>query len=139
LERRRSEVKRNTATRYSEAFKRQVVDEIDRGKFSSPYKAREAYGIRGVGTIERWVRKYGREDLLPKRIRIETMQEVDRLKEARKRIKELEAALADAHIDNCLEHAFLEIACERMETDLDDFKKKNALTLSDVRRKRGIK
>jgi len=65
--------------------------------------------------------------------------EVDRLKEARKRIKELEAALADAHIDNCLEHAFLEIACERMETDLDDFKKKNALTLSDVRRRRGLK
>ena len=67
------------------------------------------------------------------------MQEVDQLKKARKRIKELEAALADAHIDNCLEHAFLEIACERMETDLNDFKKKNALTLSDVRRKRGLK
>jgi len=132
-------VKRNTATRYSEAFKRQVVDEIDRGKFSSPHKARVAYGIRGCGTIERWIRKYGREDLLPKRIRIETMKEVDRLKEARKRIKELEAALADAHIDNCLEHAFLEIACERLETDLDDFKKKNALTLSGVRRRRGLK
>jgi len=139
LERRRSKVKRNKATRYSEAFKRQVVDEIARGKFSSPYKAQEAYGIRGNGTIERWIRKYGREDLLPKRIRIETMEEVDRLKEARKRIKELEAALADAHIDNCLEHALLEIACERMETDLDDFKKKNALTLSGVRRKRGLK
>ena len=132
-------MKRTTATRYSEAFKRQVVDEIDRGKFSSPYKAKEAYGIRGNGTVERWIRKYGREDLLPKRIRIETMQEIDRLKEARKRIKELEAALADAHIDNCLEHAFLEIACERMETDLADFKKKNALTLSGVRRRRGLK
>ena len=132
-------MKRTKATRYSEAFKRQVVDEIDRGKFLSPCKAQEAYGIRGNGTIERWIRKYGREDLLPKRIRIETMQEVDRLKEARKRIKELEAALADAHIDNCLEHAFLEIACERMGTDLDDFKKKNALTLSDVRRRRGLK
>ena len=58
------------------------------------------------------------------------------LKEARKRIRELEAALADAHIDHCLEHAFLEIACERMATDLDDFKKKNALTLSDVRKMR---
>ena len=130
---------RTKATRYSESFKRQVVDEIDRGKFLSPYKAQKAYDIRGNGTIERWIRKYGREDLLPKRIRIETMQEVDRLKEARKRIKELEAALADAHIDNCLEHAFLEIACERMETDLDDFKKKDALTLSDVRRRRGLK
>ncbi|MCK5133918.1 MAG: transposase [Candidatus Sabulitectum sp.] len=132
-------MKKNTATRYSEAFKRQVVGEIARGKFSSPYKAREAYGIRGNGTVERWIRKHGREDLLPKRIRIETMEEVDRLKKARKRIKELEAALADAHIDNCLEHAFLEIACERMEVGMADFKKKNALTLSGVRRKRGLK
>ncbi len=132
-------MKRNTAIRYSEAFKKQVVDEIACGKFPSPYKARIAYGIGGCDTVESWVKKYGREDLLPKRIRIETMKERDQLKEARKRIKELEAALADAHIDNCLEHAFLEIACERMDIDVHDFKKKNALTLSDVRRKRGRK
>ena len=125
--------------RYSEAFKRQVVDEIARGKFSSPDKARQAYGIRGMRTVANWVKKYGREDLLSQRIRIETMEEIDQLKEARKRIRELEAALADAHIDHCLEHAFLEIACERMQTDLIDFKKKNALTLSDVRKTRGCK
>ena len=71
-------MKKNTATRYSEAFKRQVVGEIDRGKFSSPRKAREAYGIRGNGTVESWIRKHGREDLLPKRIRIETMEEAVR-------------------------------------------------------------
>jgi len=129
----------NTGTRYSEAFKRQVVEEIARGKFTSPYKAQQAYGIRGQMTVIKWVRKYGRDDLLPKRIRIETMEEVDQLKEARKRIRELEAALADAHIDQCLEHAFLEIACERMGEDLNDFKKKNELTLSDVRRKQGRK
>lgn len=127
----------NTGIRYSEAFKRQVVAEIARGKFSSPHKAQQAYGIRGKMTVAKWLRKYGRADLLPKRIRIETMEEADQLKEARKRIKELEAALADAHIDQCLEHAFLEIACERMEVDMADFKKKNGLTLSDVRRKQG--
>lgn len=94
------------------------------------------YNIKGGDTINNWIRKYGREDLLPKRIRIETLKEKDELKEARKRIKDLESALADAHIDNCLEHAFLEIACERMGTDLEDFKKKNELTLSDVRKMR---
>ena len=129
----------STGTRYSEAFKRQVVEEIASGKFSSAYKAEQAYGIRGKTTVTQWIRKYGRDDLLPKRIRIETMEEIDQLKEARKRIRELEAALADAHIDHCLEHAFLEIACERMETGIDDFKKKNALTLSDVRKTRGRK
>ena len=129
----------STTIRYSEAFKRQVVDEVARGKYSSAYMAKKAYGIRGQTTVSKWLRKYGRDDLLAKRIRIETMNEVDHLKESRKRIKELEAALADAHIDHCLEHAFLEIACERLAVPLDDFKKKNAMTLSDVRRKRGLK
>ena len=129
----------NTTIQYSEAFKKQVVDEISRGKFPTPYKAKQAYGIKGNATVTQWIKKYGRDDLLPKRIRIETMEEVDQLKEARKRVKELEAALADAHIDQCLEHAFLEIACERMEIDVGDFKKKNGLTLSDVRRKQGRK
>ena len=137
MERIDSEV--STVIRYSEAFKKQVVDEIARGKYSSAYKAQKVYGIRGQMTVTQWMIKYGREDLLPKRIRIETMAEIDQLKEARKRIKELEAALADAHIDHCLEHAFLEIACERLDVPLADFKKKNELTLSDVRRKRGLK
>jgi len=129
----------STIIQYSEAFKRQVVDEVARGKFSSAYQAQKSYDIRGKMTVTQWMRKYGRDDLLSKRVRIETMEEVDQLKVARKRIRELEAALADAHIDHCLEHAFLEIACERLETDPDDFKKKNALTLSDVRKKRGRK
>ena len=121
---------------YSEAFKRQIVEGLSSGRIPSITSARKTYNIRGGDTINKWIRKYGREDLLPKRIRIETMKEIDELKEARKRIRALEAALADAHVDNCLEHAFLEIACERLDTDLEDFKKKNELTLSDVRKMR---
>ena len=125
-----------TVIRYSEAFKRQVVDEIERGKFTSPHKARKAYRITGCGTIESWIRKYGREDLLPKIVRIESMKERDEIKEARQRIKKLEAALADAHIDCSLGNAFLKIACERMGISVEDFKKKNAITLSDIRKSR---
>jgi hypothetical protein len=44
--------------------------------------------------------------MLPKRIKVETMNEVDELKAARKEIKELKAALADARRDWCLERAF---------------------------------
>jgi len=73
----------STTIRYSEAFKRRVVDEIARGKFSSIHRAQTAYCIKGSETVAKWVRKYGREDLLPKRIRIETMEEIDQLKEAR--------------------------------------------------------
>lgn len=118
---------------YSEAFKRQVVGEIDRGVHLSAQRARRAYGIKGTYTVERWVIKYGRADLLPKRIRIETMKERDELKEAKKRIRELEAAVADAHIDFCLEKAYLTIACERLGEEREGFKKKHVMTLSDVR------
>jgi len=124
----------HTLIRYSEAFKRQVVDEIERGKFNSIFGASKAYRIKGSRTVGGWVRKYGRDDLLPKIMRIESLKERDEIKEARKRIKDLEAALADAHIDCCLGNAFLEIACERMGSSVEDFKKKNELTLSDVRK-----
>ena len=128
----------NSGIRYSESFKKQVVDELGSGKFRTPGHASRNYGIRGAETVRSWLLKYGRDDLLSKRVMVSTMKEVNELKAARKRIRTLEAALADAHVDNCLEHAFLEIACERMDTDISDFKKKNELTLSDVRKTRGL-
>lgn len=122
--------------RYSEAFKRQVVCEMESGKFSSFGEARRAYNIRGAEIIQRWVRKYGNEKILPKKIKVETMKERDELKEARKRIRELEAALADAHIDHALSDAYVEIACQRMGEDPGSFKKKHGMTLSDLRKKK---
>ncbi len=80
-------MKESTAITYSEAFKRQVVDEIASGKYSSVYKAQQAYGIRGSTTVTKWIKKYGREDLLPKRVRIETMEEVLKLALVKKSTK----------------------------------------------------
>ena len=37
--------------RYSEAFKRQVVEQIGRGQYRSAEHARRAYGIRGAMTV----------------------------------------------------------------------------------------
>lgn len=130
---------KGTSIRYSEAFKRQVVEQIGRGKYRCAEHARRAYGIRGMLTVGRWIQAYGGAEMQAKRIRIETMKEIDELKAARKRVRELETALSDAHMDSLLEHAFLEIACERMSTTPEAFKKKHALTLSDVRRMRGVK
>ena len=124
----------STCIRYSEAFKRKVVEEIESGRHATIAAAQRAYGIRGSVTVPGWVRRYGREDIQPKVVRIETLKERDELKEARKRIRELEAAVADAHIDHCLEKAYLHVACERMGVDPDDFKKKNAMTLSELRK-----
>ena len=117
--------------RYSEAFKRQVLDEIARGKFISIHQAGISYRL-GIATVSRWIREQGREELLPKRIRIETMEERGELKESQKRIRELEAALADALMDRYLGEAFLEIACEKLKTTPEELKKKSGLTRSDV-------
>jgi transposase len=120
--------------RYSEAFKRQVVAELERGKYGSIGEARQSYGITGTMTVGNWVKKYGSSDLHPKMIRIQTLEERDELKEAKARIRELEAALSDAHIDHCLEKAYLHVACERMGQEPEAFKKKNAITLSELRK-----
>ena len=52
--------------RYSEAFKRQVVEELEKGKFGSAFEAQQSYGILGDRTVPRWMKKYGRDNLFPK-------------------------------------------------------------------------
>jgi len=128
-----------TRVRYSDAFKRQIVDEVERGRHGSLNGVAQAYGIGGMSTIARWIRQYGREELLPKNVRVETLKERDKLKEARKRIRELEAAVADAHMDYCLERGFLRVACERLGEEPEVFKKKHAMTLSDMRKPRKLR
>ncbi len=62
---------KKTYIRYSEAFKRHVVKEIEEGKFNSLQEAREKYGIKGHSTITFWLKKYGKEHLLLKTVRVE--------------------------------------------------------------------
>ena len=116
--------------RYSEAFKLQVVDELARGVYGSPFAAAQAYDIGSVSTVRRWLVQYGKEELLKKVVRVEKRGEATELKRLKDRVARLEASLADAHMDSALEHAFLEILCERTGTDLDSFKKKAGETLS---------
>lgn len=124
--------------RYSEAFKLRLVEDVARGKYKNLDEARRRNGIRGGSTLTKWIKQYGREELLPKRIKVETMNEIDELQAARRRIRELETALADAHMDYCLESAFLDIACERLGVSTEELKKKNVITLAERRKKRGI-
>ncbi len=72
---------KKTYIRYSEAFKRHVVKEIEEGKFRTFKEARK---------------KYGKEHLLLKTVRIEMPDEQNTIKQLKKKIKQLEKALADA-------------------------------------------
>ena len=57
--------------RYSEAFKIEVIKELESGKFSSISEASRHYEIPGGNTLKDWLKKYGRNHLLPKVIRVE--------------------------------------------------------------------
>ena len=125
-------MEKNSYTRYGEAFKRQVVDQIERGKFSGAFEASRAYGINGSATVTNWLRRYGREEFLAKQITISTVNERDEKKQLKKRVSQLEKALADAHMKGLLNESYLEIACEDLGLDVEVFKKKHVSDLSDV-------
>jgi transposase-like protein len=110
--------------RYGGAFKLRLAEEAAAGKYRSLDEAGRRNGIRGGVTLKKWIKQYGREDMLPKRIKVETVKEIDEPHEARRRIREPEAALANAHMDYCLESAFLDIARKRLGTGTEELKKK---------------
>ncbi len=83
--------------RYSEAFRRQIVGLVESGQMSIE-KARRRYGIGGAMTIQRWIRRLGKNHLLAKVVRVETPAERDELKRMQMRIRQLEAALADSQV-----------------------------------------
>jgi transposase-like protein len=89
-------------------------------------RVRRKYGIGGAGLLQQWARKYGCGDL-GKVIRVEKPKEVDERGQMKRRIKALETALADAHLDLVIERAYTQIACERAGiADVGAFKKKAA-------------
>ena len=116
---------RRAGIRYSEAFKMTLVRELEEG--GQPFETvRRKYGIGGAGMLQQWARKYGRGDL-GKVIRVEKPNEVNERAQMQRRIKALETALADAHLDLVIERAYTKIACERAGVaDVGEFKKKAA-------------
>jgi transposase-like protein len=106
-----------TVLRYNLAFQQKVVNEIESGELSIG-DARRLYDIRGNETIQKWIRKFGKNHLLSKVVRIEMKDEKDRVKELEKRIRQLESALADEHIRNAVLESLVEIARDKYGIDL---------------------
>lgn len=120
-------MERRSEIRYSEAFKLQVVRDLEQGRFDNATAAGHAYGVTGKGTVANWVRRFGKDHLLGKLVHVMKADEEAELKKLRKRVRELERALADAHIDLKLEAAYVELACEAAGVqDVAGFKKKHA-------------
>ena len=83
--------------RYSESFKQKVVNEIESGALTI-HQAQQRYRIGSHGTISNWIKQLGKTHLLAQRVRIETADEVDSLKQLVADKQHLESALAQAHL-----------------------------------------
>lgn len=112
------------AIRYSQAFKLEVVRELERDLVPID-QVRRKYGI-GVGTIQGWIGQYGNGSR-GRIIRVETPKEINELKRLKERVKRLESVLADTNLDLALERQYTRLACERAGIqDVAEFKKKAA-------------
>ena len=119
------EAGRRIEIRYSEAFKREVVRELEVGGIAFDAISMK-YGIKGRGTVASWVREYG-NGTRGKVIRVESPGEINELKRLKARVRRLESALADANIDGALERAYTRLACRRAGiTDVEGFKQNAA-------------
>jgi len=106
-----------TVIRYSISFKRKVVQEIEEEGLLIAEASRR-YGIKGGQTVSKWVRKFGKYHLLNKIVRVETMEEKDRIKQLEQENKKLKIALADSTMaKHCLE-VLIEEADKLYKTDL---------------------
>ena len=109
--------------RYSEPFKLKVLSELSDGKYTKCEIVR-IYGI-GTGTLFSWIKKYGRFDLYNKQIKIQTMNEKDKIKSLENEIKKLKELLVKKDLDNLINEAYLEYTAKQLGfKSVDELKKK---------------
>ena len=102
--------------RYSQSFKQQVVQEYEAG--ASAKSLCRKYGIGGKTTIKNWVEKYGRSGYRTEKVIIQTVDDQLEVQKMKDRISQLEAALAQASLDNHMLRATLATAEKELGLDL---------------------
>ena len=96
--------------RYSEPFKLKILDELTTGKLNKSQLGK-LYGINPT-TINEWIRKYNRKDLMNTRIKVETKDEISRIKALQKEIEQLKKLLLKKDLDALVLDSYLEVAAE---------------------------
>ena len=98
--------------RYSEGFKLKILAELSTGKYTKRELSR-IYGIQS-STVNEWIKKYDRKDLMNTRIMIENKDEITRLKELNKEIEQLKKLLLKKDLDQLVNDSYLEVAAEML-------------------------
>jgi transposase-like protein len=115
--------KKSIVIRYSQAFKQQVVGEVEEGRLTCS-QATKKYGIKGVSTVRHWLKRMGKLDLIQTIIRVEKPNEKDRIKELERQIRQLNNSLAETQVRYLLAESQFEIVCEQQGLNPEEVKKK---------------
>lgn len=117
--------------RYSDCFKRAIIEEIEK-KGLSIEACRRKYSIGGATTIQKWLKKYGKNHLLNKIIRVETIDEIQALKKELKAIKE---AFAEMAIENKVYETYFQVLGEETGAS-EEIKKARTRTIEILSQKK---
>jgi transposase-like protein len=108
--------------RYSEGYKLKVLAELSTGKYNKTEIGR-IYGMNRT-TLNKWIEKYDRKDLMNTRITVETTDEIGRIKALQKEVELLKDLLLKKDLDNLMLDSYLEVAAENLGyKSVDDLKK----------------
>jgi transposase-like protein len=102
--------------RYSNCFKRMVVEELKSGISVSALSAK--YGIKGNGTVRRWAEALGYGDKLNKIVYVKMKSEGDELQRLREENRRLKISLADAVLARDMLESLVEVVNEVYHTDV---------------------
>ena len=97
--------------RYSYCFNRDVIEEIEK-KGLSIEACRRKYSIGGATTIQKWLKKYGKNHLLNKIVRVETIDEIQEIQALRKELKAIKEAFAEMAIENKVYETYFQVLGE---------------------------
>ena len=119
---------RKVIVRYSDCFKRSVIEEIEKNGLSIE-ECRRKYAIGGATTIQKWLKMYGKNHLLNKIVRVETIDEIQEIKALKKEIKALKEAYAEMTIEKKVYETYLQLYGEETGRS-EEIKKKLEQELS---------
>ena len=108
--------------RYSESFKLKILAELTKGNHSKRQIAL-TYGIQS-STINVWIKKYDRKDLMNTRVTVQTDDEFTRIKALQKELKQLKDLIIKKDLDKLVTDSYLEVAAENLGyKDVEELKK----------------
>lgn len=109
--------------RYSESFKLKILSELSTGKYTKRQLGR-IYGIQN-STMNEWIKKYNRTDLMNTRIIVQNKDEITRIKELQKELEKLKEILIKKDLEQLVSDSYLEVAAEKLGFKNTDELKKN--------------